>query len=247
MAAPVGKLGDALASREIVVKKMLSAIGRDTSDLTFTAALEGATAALPDDADVHLAWDALCEVYSDALTEFNLFTTFRQKIAVASGKYIVPLQPTSTLLAYDADVFVQPGTNVSLIAHVRVVDQPADLNLAWLGGDGTTYCLIDTITGDEDAFAGKGDVTVEVSYWMHWAHLPYVTRKFIFVAASRRFIQRAAGATDYIGFTQQDEQMARARCLQASLEAAPCSIFTGSGGGERPNGIAAGIEDRNPY
>jgi hypothetical protein len=247
MAAPVGKLGDAFASREITVKKMLSVIGRDTSDLTFTAAAVGALAALPDDADVHLAWDALCEVYADVLTQFTLFTSFRWEIAVASGCYVIPVNPVDTSLAYDADVFVQPGTNVSLIAHVRVIDQPEDLNLVWLGADDTAYRLIDTITGDDDAFAGKGDVTVEVSYWMSWEHIPYVYRKYIFTAACRRFIQRAVGATDYLGFTQQDEQMAHARCQQANLEAAPCSIFTGSGGGERPNGLVSAIEDRNPY
>lgn len=247
MAAPAGKLGDAFASREITVKKMLSVIGRDTSDLTFTAAAVGDAAALPDDPDVHIAWDALCEAYADVLTDFSLFTTWRQEIAVASGKYTIPSAPDATSLAWDADVFVQPMTNVSTIAAVRVIEQPDDLNLVWLGRHGTDYSLFDTVTGDDDAFAGKGQVTVEVSYWMQWEHIPYVYRKYIFTAASRRFIQRAVGATEYIGFSQQDEQMAHARCQQHNLEAAPCSIFGGSGSGERRPGTNFAILDRNPY
>lgn len=247
MAAPDGKLGDPFASREVTVKKMLDAIGRDASDLTFTAAAESAAATLPDDPDVHIAWNALVEAYADVCQSFRLFNTFRQEIEVSSGKYTIPNDPTATDLAYDGDVFNQSGTNASLIAAVRVIDQPADLNLVWLNRHATDYSLFDTVTGDDDAFAGKGPVTVEVAYYVQWGHLPQVFKKYIFTAATRRFIQRAVGATDYIGFTQQDEQLALARCQQYDLEMAPANFFTGSGSGERPAGTAQAILDRWPF
>ena len=247
MAAPDGKLGDPFASREVTVKKMLDAIGRDVSDLTFTAAAENAAATLPDDPDVHIAWNALVEAYADVMQSFKLFNTFRVEISVSSGKYTIPNDPTASDLAYDADVVNQSGTNASMIASVRVIEQPSDLNLVWLNRHGTDYTLFDTVTGDDDAFAGKGDVVCEVTYYMAWGHIPQVHKKYIFTAATRRFIQRAIGATDYIGFTQQDEQVAQARCQQYDLEMAPANFFAGSGSGERPAGTAQRILDRGPF
>ncbi len=247
MAAPDGKLGDPFASREVTVKKMLDAIGRDATDLTWTPAAETAAASLPDDPDVHMAWHALSEAYADVMQSFRLFNTFRVEISEASGKYTIPNDPTATDLAYDADVVNQSGTNGSFIASVRVIEQPADLNLVWLNRHATDYSLFDTVSGDDNANAGKGDVVCEVTYYMQWGHIPQVFKKYIFTAATRRFIQRAVGATDYIGFTQQDEQMAFARCQQYDLEMAPANFFAGSGSGERPAGTAQRILDRGPY
>lgn len=257
MAVPVGKLGDAFESREITVKKMLDVIGRDSSDLTFTAALPDVAAALPDDPDVHIAWNALCEAYSDCVAMFRLATMWRKEIDVdgTTTAYLVPLEPSTTIMQANTNTFVDFFANGDLIAAVRVIQQPADLNLVWMGiqaltiSEVTNYYapLVDTITASATGFAGKGSATVEVSYWVAWENLTYTFRKYIFTAATRRFIQRAIGATDYIGFTQQDEQMALSRCQQEDLQISPCGIVSGSGSGERPNALILGIEDRNPY
>lgn len=247
MAAPDGKLGDPFASREITVKKMLDAIGRDTSDLTFTPASVTATASLPDDPDVSIAWNALSETAADVLAEFRIFNTFRVEIDPdGSGRYLIPAAPTAE--PWDADVFASPGSGDNLIAAVRVIDQPEDLNLVWRGtASSSVEALVDTVTGAISNFTGKGTVTCEVAYWASWESIPFPMRKLIFVAATRRFIQRAIGATDYIGFQQQDEQLARARAVQYDLEQAPANIFFGSGSGERPPGVAHAIKDRGPY
>lgn len=247
MAAPDGKLGDPLASREVAVKKMLSAIGRETSDLTFTPAPVDDSAALPDDPDVHFAWEALAEKVADVASQFKLFNTFRVEIEPnVNGRYLIPAAPGAE--PWDPDVFSATGGGSDLIAAVRVIQQPPDLNLVWRGTRSTiTTSLVDTITGLDYGFTGKGTVICEVAYWAPWEHIPYPMRRYAHVAATRVFIQRAIGATEVLGYTERDEQMALARAQQYDLEQSPANFFFGSGGGEREPGAAHSIKDRWPF
>src|SRR5690606_2691532 len=103
--------------------------------------------------------------------------------------------------AWDDDVFRQPGSNESLIASVKVVEQPARLNLVWRGVGDTTYALVNTTSGngqdptsgDDEDFSSYGTVKVEVAYWMRWETIPFPYRDYIFVRAARRFARRQLG------------------------------------------------------
>jgi len=247
VAVPDGKLGDAYYTREITVKKMIDAIGRDVTELTFGDGGAGGSAVLPDDPDVHLAWNALVEANAEITNQFHLWNTYRVEIDPnGAGRYIVPDAPTFN--PYDADLLNQPTGRADLIAAVKVIEQPSDLNLVWLGtAAGTVTALVDTITGTVDDFTGKGQVVVYVTYFTPWNRLPFVIRNYIFKVATRRFIQRAVGATDYMGFTDRDESRAQAEALKHDLRIGPCNFIAGSGSGLRPLGSLSEIIDRHPY
>lgn len=244
MAVPDGKLGDPFSSREETVRQMFAEIGRDTSSLDFTAAAPDASAGLDDDPDVHVAWDCLRQVTAEQLAKFELFNTYAVEIEPdANGRYVVPSTPAGD--TWDADVFRQPGTNVSLIAGVRIIQQPPGLNLVWRGVSDTTYTLVNTSTiaeetdsGDDEDFSDYGKCYAEVTYWLRWENIPFPYRNYIFIRAARRFARRVLGEGANIQLSAQDEFDARADARKYRLKSNPVSFQRGS---------LAWVNDRLPY
>ena len=242
MAAPDGKLGDPYSSREETVRQMLHEIGRDTSDLDFTPAAVDEPASLPDDPDVHMAWDALRQVWAEESAKFHLFNTYELTIEPVLGKYVIPLDPAGD--PGDTDLFRNVGSAVHRIAGVEILDQPAALNLVWRGSGELVPTLVNTTltdpptAGDDENFSSYGPVRVRVAYWMQWENIPLPYRHYIFVRAARRFARRALGEGANIQLSAQDEADALAAAKRYRLRSNRVSFQRGS---------LAWVNDRYPY
>lgn len=230
-------LGDNIASVEDAVAKMLDFIGRDVSDLTFTPNATAPGTDLPTtDPDVAIAWRAFQEVYAETSTKFWAWNTVELDVSVASGQYLLPDPDTDN----DDDPYF--GNTTSGVAVARVKEQPADLDLVYRDGTGTTGPhLFDRKTNSNTGFAGKGDVTLEIAFFIKWEIIPLPVRRYIVAEAAVRFVGRAATSESQVAFAQEARNMAFQEMEAFDLEMRPPNAFT--------DGMLTlpGITDRFPF
>jgi hypothetical protein len=200
-------LGDPFATREQTVKAMMGAIGRDTSDLTFTPASTTSPASLPDDPDVRIAWEELVRVYSEVCNRPMFWNTVQLTLSPGSGGAYYVTATADAENGIDGSYNTTIGNN---IVRCDVLTQPdPDIHLVYRGEPGLLPRLFDTKSRAYGDFSDYGDVDVEVTYFLKWEYLPYVARKLIYVSACRSFMQRVRGVDSAVGLTQQDEDRAR--------------------------------------
>lgn len=229
-------LGDPYATREAAVQKMLDMIGRDTSDLTFTPSGGTPGADIPfSDPDVALAWNALAEVYAQTMTRFWYFNTIHDiTVSESSGQYLVPDQFGQDDAAH--------GNTTSGPSAVKVLEQPAELDLIYRRETGTApEALFDRKTNTNTGFAGKGDIKLEVAYFLLWDVIPFPARQFMVLEAATRFAKRATASKAVVDLIQDDATRARILLTGLDLEQRPPNMLRDGAL------VLPGITDRFPF